>query len=67
MFQEENPEHTHALQAIKQWPLARGELLGFALHLERTNSPITAAQIRLAVQLADARFGLLKIELAKKS
>jgi hypothetical protein len=35
------------------WPQARGELLGFANALERENSGITAAQIRMAVQLAD--------------
>jgi hypothetical protein len=35
------------------WPQARGELLGFANALERGNSGITAAQIRMAVNLAD--------------
>ena len=35
------------------WPQARRELLGFADHLARGNAGITAAQLRLAVQLAD--------------
>jgi len=41
------------------WPQARRELLGFAVVLERRRAPITAQQIRMAVQLAQRRFAEL--------
>jgi len=37
------------------WPQAAGELLGFANALDRGNVGLTAAQIRLAVKLANER------------
>ncbi len=46
--------------ALALWPSGRAELLGFAVALDRGGSSITAAQIRLAVQLADKQFTLLK-------
>lgn len=38
------------------WPQAAGGLRGFAGALERGNSGLTAAQLRLAVQMADAYY-----------
>ena len=40
-------------KTLDMWRQARGELLGFALHLERNQSGLTANQIRMAVKLAD--------------
>jgi hypothetical protein len=35
------------------WPQAAGELRGFAIALERGSSGLTAAQLRLAIEMAD--------------
>lgn len=43
-------------EIIKLWPQARGELLGFAQHLESRKAKITADQIRLAVLLGDREY-----------
>jgi hypothetical protein len=56
MCQEENPVEFPPKEVKLLWPSSRGELLGFASALERGKSGITAAQIRLAVQLADETF-----------
>ena len=42
------------------WEQARGELLGFANHLQAKGAGITAAQIKMACRLAD--FGITTIE-----
>jgi hypothetical protein len=36
------------------WPQARGELMGYARALERSGAGITAAQLRMALAMADA-------------
>lgn len=41
---------------IKMWPQACNELLGFANHLRKTNSGITAAQLDMAIFLAQKYF-----------
>jgi hypothetical protein len=46
-------------QIRAMWPQARGELSGFAKALMK-NSGITAAQLRMAIQLADEAFNKLK-------
>lgn len=38
------------------WPQAAGELSGFANHLVSGNAGLTAAQIRMAIQLGDEIF-----------
>ncbi len=43
-------------QIRRYWPQARYELLVFARHLERTDAPLTADQIKLAVALASIGF-----------
>lgn len=43
-------------EALKLWPQAAGELVGFARVLERQAMEITAAQIRLALQLGGERY-----------
>jgi hypothetical protein len=43
-------------QIITLWPSGRQELLGFANHLEQRSAAITAAQIRLAIEMADREF-----------
>jgi hypothetical protein len=53
MMGDQERRHLPNEQVDLMWPQARGELLGFANALERGNSGITAAQIRMAVQLAD--------------
>jgi hypothetical protein len=53
MFQKDNPDKVSDEECRTQWEQARGELLGLALHLERTQGQITARQIRMAVQMAD--------------
>ncbi len=45
-------ENLSPQQLDQLWPQGRGELLGFANHLERTGAGITADQIRLALQMA---------------
>ena len=40
----------------KLWPQARGELSGFANALDKRGAGITAAQLRMAVQLADEAY-----------
>jgi hypothetical protein len=35
------------------WPQAAGELRGFAIALARGDSGLTAAQLRLAIEMAD--------------
>ena len=42
------------------WPQAAGELSGLVNHLQRTNAGITAAQIEMAIQMANAYLALLK-------
>jgi hypothetical protein len=39
------------------WPQARGELWAYAHALERGGAGLTAAQLRMAVQLADEAVG----------
>ena len=58
MFQENNPGSDQVTEADKLnlWPQPRGELLGFALHLERRGATLTAAQLRLAVAMADCEY-----------
>jgi hypothetical protein len=53
-----NPEYTND-QIRAMWPQACGELRGFAKALSR-NSGITAAQLRMAIQLAEEAFNNLK-------
>lgn len=38
------------------WPQAAGELRGFARALASKNAGITAAQLRMAIQLAEERY-----------
>ena len=48
-------------EILKLWPQAAGELQGFKRVLER-NAGITAAQLEMALQLADSEFQRLKSE-----
>ena len=43
-------------QILSMWPQAKGELGGFAYALARGGSGITAAQLRMAVVLADEAY-----------
>lgn len=52
MCQTDNP-NTVAPDRADMWAAARGELLGYATHLERRGAGITASQLRLAVARAD--------------
>lgn len=54
MHQHDNPQQFTDAQIQQMWPQARGELLGFALALDRKEASITASQLRMAVQMADA-------------
>jgi hypothetical protein len=47
-------EPVPAAEARALWPQARYELLAYARWLGRHNAELTARQMRLAVQLADA-------------
>jgi hypothetical protein len=49
-------EQVPPAELLRLWPQARYELLAYARWLGRHNGEITAAQIRLAVQLADTGF-----------
>ena len=42
-------------EILDMWPQAKGELQGFQKHLER-NAGITAAQLGMAIQLADEEY-----------
>lgn len=44
----------------RMWPQAAGELRGYANALNRGNAGITAAQMRMAVQMADLYLLCLK-------
>ena len=46
-------------EILEMWPQAAGELLGFRRALE-ANSGLTAAQLGMALQLANAEFKRLK-------
>lgn len=56
MFHDDNSQG-HSLaehaSATEDWPQARGELLGFAMHMERKGQTITAMQLRVAIEYAD--------------
>ncbi len=41
------------------WPQAAGELRGFANALERGKSGLTAAQLRMAIQMAEELYKTL--------
>ena len=41
------------------WPQAKSELLRFANHFERRGSPISAVQLRMAVQMATVEYDRL--------
>lgn len=47
------PIHYTEDQMKEMWPQAAGELRGFANALDRDKAGITAAQIRMAVQMAN--------------
>lgn len=57
MFAEPNKEKLLTNKKVSElWPQARGELSGFANALARSNAGITAAQLRMAIQLADEAY-----------
>lgn len=56
------PENWTPQDVRRMWPQAAGELRGFANHLARGQAGLTAAQIRMAIQLADERFKQLEVE-----
>jgi hypothetical protein len=60
IYQEKNDSQWTEDQIKSLWPQARGELLGFANHLARTNAKITAEQLKMAVFLADRSNEILK-------
>jgi hypothetical protein len=56
MTREDNPEGrglAGTADLPNLWAQARGELLGMATHLRRSNASITGMQVCLAVELAD--------------
>lgn len=53
-------KHWTKEQILEMWPQAKGELRGFQRHLER-KSGITANQLGMALQLAEAEFERLKL------
>ncbi len=54
MFADDDVSKAYSVDQMKEmWPQAKGELLGFARALARGDSVITAAQLRMAVQMAD--------------
>ena len=50
-------------EILEMWLQARGELQGFQRHLER-NAGITAAQLGMALQLADVEYNRLRDSLS---
>ncbi len=49
-------------EQLALWPQAYGELLAFSGYLERRGSTITAKQILMACQMAEAEYQRLKLE-----
>lgn len=47
-------------QMIAMWPQAAGELTNFKVHLQSSNAALTAAQLEMAIQMANAHLDLLK-------
>lgn len=47
-------------EMISMWPQAAGELNSFAQTLRRSNAGLTAAQIEMAIQMANAYLDSLK-------
>lgn len=47
---------------LEMWPQSAGELRGLRNHFRRTNTGITAAQLSMALQLAEEEFKRLKEE-----
>lgn len=53
MWDNDLPPGVQQDKTGEMWQQARGELLGFANHLERQGATITAQQLRLAVVRSD--------------
>ena len=47
-------------EMIAMWPQAAGELSGLASHLHNTNAELTAGQLRMAIQMANAYLEIIK-------
>lgn len=47
-------------EILEMWPQTAGELRGLRNHFLRTNAGITASQLGMALQLADAEYKRLK-------
>ena len=47
---------------LEMWPQSAGELRGLRNHFMRTNAGITASQLSMALQLAEAEYKRLKEE-----
>lgn len=48
-------------EVLRLWPQASAELAGFAAHLEARGSTLMAAQLRMAIGLADAAHDRIRI------
>lgn len=58
--QDPGPKIYTEAEMVGMWPSAAGELRGFANSLDGRGMGITAAQMRMAVQMADAYLKLLQ-------